>query len=305
MLPALRMHDRHPARLRGAPRRPGRPGDLRRGPERLHFSRPARFAGYADEPGPYPIPDDAPAGLTRTITVPDSFTVGDVRVIMTIDHGCVGDLTIRLFHGASVATILRHVGVGPLGSDASLAGKYTFTDGADATVWQYAPLAASGHPVPPGSYLCTGADAGVLGLRQRFSGLDAAGDWSLQIIDSSPGYTGVLHSWSIAVDRAGIQTCSAPQGACCTGSACTQLTFGECGAIGGSFKGAGVACLDGPNNPVACCRANFNGVNGLNAQDIFDFLSAWFASDPAADFDGGGLSPSDIFAFIQAWFAGC
>ena len=42
------------------------------------------------------------------------------------------------------------------------------------------------------------------------------------------------------------------------------------------------------------------------AGKIFDFINAWFASDPRADFDGtGGLQIEDIFAYLNAWFAGC
>jgi glucose/arabinose dehydrogenase len=58
--------------------------------------------------------------------------------------------------------------------------------------------------------------------------------------------------------------------------------------------------------PRAACAADFNGVNGLNVQDIFDFLSAWFSADPRADFNGaGGVNVQDIFDFLTAWFAGC
>jgi hypothetical protein len=55
-----------------------------------------------------------------------------------------------------------------------------------------------------------------------------------------------------------------------------------------------------------CCPANFNELNGLTVQDIFDFLAAWFAGDPRADFNHvGGISVQDIFDFLSAWFAGC
>jgi hypothetical protein len=56
----------------------------------------------------------------------------------------------------------------------------------------------------------------------------------------------------------------------------------------------------------AACAADFNGVGGLNVQDIFDFLAAWFAGDPRANFNGtGGITVADIFDFLGAWFAGC
>ena len=54
------------------------------------------------------------------------------------------------------------------------------------------------------------------------------------------------------------------------------------------------------------CRADFNGLDGVNVQDTFDFLAAWFASDPRADFNAvNGITVQDIFDFLAAWFQGC
>ncbi len=57
------------------------------------------------------------------------------------------------------------------------------------------------------------------------------------------------------------------------------------------------------------CKADFNcsgGPNALTVQDIFDYLGAWFAQDPRADFNGiDGLTVQDVFDFIGAWFVGC
>ncbi|HMN42004.1 MAG TPA: GC-type dockerin domain-anchored protein [Phycisphaerales bacterium] len=53
------------------------------------------------------------------------------------------------------------------------------------------------------------------------------------------------------------------------------------------------------------CAGDFNCSGTLSVQDIFDFLNAWFAADPRADFNGGGLAVQDIFDFLNAWFAGC
>ena len=71
--------------------------------------------------------------------------------------------------------------------------------------------------------------------------------------------------------------------------------------------------VNGPNDlnadavPDSCsCRANFNGVNGLSVQDIFDFLAAFFQGLPAANFNGvNGITVQDIFDFLAAYFAGC
>ncbi|HVU63802.1 MAG TPA: PQQ-dependent sugar dehydrogenase, partial [Phycisphaerales bacterium] len=62
----------------------------------------------------------------------------------------------------------------------------------------------------------------------------------------------------------------------------------------------------GSSGPCPACPADFNASGGLDVQDIFDFLNAWFAGDPRADFNGlGGTSVQDIFDFLNAWFAGC
>jgi hypothetical protein len=54
------------------------------------------------------------------------------------------------------------------------------------------------------------------------------------------------------------------------------------------------------------CRANFDWSASVDVQDIFAFITAWFAQDPTADIDGiGGITVADIFAFLNGWLAGC
>lgn len=53
------------------------------------------------------------------------------------------------------------------------------------------------------------------------------------------------------------------------------------------------------------CIADFDCVGGIQPQDIFAYIGAYFAGQPAADLDGNGLTPSDIFGFLNAYFAGC
>ncbi|HWB37067.1 MAG TPA: GC-type dockerin domain-anchored protein, partial [Rugosimonospora sp.] len=60
-----------------------------------------------------------------------------------------------------------------------------------------------------------------------------------------------------------------------------------------------------PGDPPACV-ADYNNSGAANLQDIFDFLSGWFAGDAHADINGvGGLTIQDIFDFLAAWFTGC
>lgn len=57
---------------------------------------------------------------------------------------------------------------------------------------------------------------------------------------------------------------------------------------------------------VVTCDADFDNSAGLNSQDIFSFLTAWFTNDPRADFNASGsVTVQDVFSFLAAWFAGC
>ena len=95
-------------------------------------------------------------------------------------------------------------------------------------------------------------------------------------------------------------------GACCNGQVCTITTRALCEADGHVFEGSAACTVDAANNFVACCRANFDGVGGVQVSDIFAFLAAWFAGDSSADIDGeNGVQVADIFAFLSLWFAGC
>jgi hypothetical protein len=54
------------------------------------------------------------------------------------------------------------------------------------------------------------------------------------------------------------------------------------------------------------CGADFNNSGAVTVQDIFDFLSAYFASSPSADVNGSGtVTVQDIFDYLAAYFAGC
>jgi hypothetical protein len=72
---------------------------------------------------------------------------------------------------------------------------------------------------------------------------------------------------------------------------------------------ASQAQCNGTSTTTPCCRADFNKVGGITVQDVYDFLSAWFAGDPAADYvNNGAGTPTQpsIPAFINAWFiSGC
>jgi hypothetical protein len=114
---------------------------------------------------------------------------------------------------------------------------------------------------------------------------------------------------SACTDVFSVGTCTtgvcAQLGGCCNGHVCTTTIASGCTATGFSFKGAGSACGTAAN-PIACCYANFNHVDGVTVQDLMDYLNAWFAGNIAADTDGNGtLSVSDLTQFVNVWTAGC
>lgn len=54
------------------------------------------------------------------------------------------------------------------------------------------------------------------------------------------------------------------------------------------------------------CVADFNCSGAVSVQDVFDFLGAYFAGEPAADVNGaGGVGVQDVFDFLAAFFVGC
>jgi hypothetical protein len=56
----------------------------------------------------------------------------------------------------------------------------------------------------------------------------------------------------------------------------------------------------------ALCPVDFNTDGVIGVQDIFAFISAWFAGDPRTDFNGSGtVEVQDLFAYLSAWFVGC
>lgn len=76
-------------------------------------------------------------------------------------------------------------------------------------------------------------------------------------------------------------------------------TFGEASSTE-NFRDSTVA----PTQPP--CAADFDRSGTANIDDIFAFLTAWFAHDLRADFNGSGsVTIDDIFAFLTIWDAGC
>jgi hypothetical protein len=91
---------------------------------------------------------------------------------------------------------------------------------------------------------------------------------------------------------------SCETGACCTAAGCQQLTSAGCAAAGGSFTGLDTSCTQ----PGICvCPCDWNDDDGVNSQDYFDFLTAFFGNN--GDFNQDGTTNSqDYFDFLTCFF---
>lgn len=77
--------------------------------------------------------------------------------------------------------------------------------------------------------------------------------------------------------------CPAPSiGACCNNATggCLVVDQSVCVTLGANYRGNGTTCSVGQCTVTPVCRADFNGQNGVDVQDIFEFLNAWFAGCP-------------------------
>ncbi len=144
--------------------------------------------------------------------------------------------------------------------------------------------------------------SGCTSQQARIQNLTITGTVLIRVSQSGTGSPGTAAtSGTGAIIITGVDNpCN---GACCVGSTCVATTQAACT---GTFTSVGTSCnIYNANNTTPCCFADFNHASGLSVQDIFDFLAAWFNSDPKANINGGILDVQDIFDFLSVWFAGC
>jgi hypothetical protein len=70
------------------------------------------------------IPDNDPAGIASTISVPDAGTLRSLEVTVAITHTYRGDLVVRLVHGAQTIVLADHAG----GADDNLNQTFAVSD---------------------------------------------------------------------------------------------------------------------------------------------------------------------------------
>ncbi len=159
--------------------------------------RGAGLSVFRSAPG-LAIPDADPIGASDTLFVPDSFVLADVVVGLNLAHTANGDLTVILEHDGLAAVLLA----GPGRANCSEPGGYD-DDGVRIVVDD------EGRPALHFYREEVGAPSGALrgrwrpdtgcgeGILSVFDGSDAAGPWTLTVLDDSAGEFGSLVSWRL------------------------------------------------------------------------------------------------------------
>ena len=154
------------------------------------------------------LPDENPAGVSDTITVPDSVTITDVDVALQVTHTFVGDLCVTLVHqptGTTVDLIQRMGAAGrchlnfPFGCATDNFDIVLNDGGAGGAIESQCVANLSS---PPG-YVPNNPLA-------AFNTLDSAGDWTLIVSDNADGHLGTFDNWALIITSGvGPGTCEA------------------------------------------------------------------------------------------------
>ncbi len=140
------------------------------------------------DPAATAIPDNTPAGLSRTITIVDAGTIDDLDVSLDVTHSWVGDIIVTLEHDGTTVVLLDQAGVPASTFGCSMNNiSAVFDDAAAGTAEN---VCAASDPTINGAF----QPAQSLAV---FNGMDLVGDWTLTISDNAGGDTGTLDQWCL------------------------------------------------------------------------------------------------------------
>lgn len=144
------------------------------------------------------IPDNTPAGIVDTFTVPDSGTIQDVDVEIELLHTYVGDLCITITHNATTVQLIQRMGEdsgschsgSPFGCGQNNMNVRLDDEGTGGAMEDICVADVSSAP----NYI-------PLEALSAFDGMDKAGDWTINVIDNASGDTGSLIRWALVIDN--------------------------------------------------------------------------------------------------------
>jgi len=293
------------------------------------------FVGYNSVCGGGPLPDNrntvavaipdyvgpaptVPTPVSTSINIAQATTINDLDVYVKINHPWGGDVYLRLRGpNGTIIDLYKRAGAaapctpGVIGNGNDLDGTYIFDD--DAATTLHAATIAGPSPIAAIRYIpstCAGVITS-LDSAAGFGGLSTAGNWTLLASDEDEGITGTVQEFGLVINGVQQLTPCGETGACCCGSTCSLTTAASCAGTNQAFVGSGTACNPLGNTTAPCCRADYNhsgaATGQTTVQDVFDFLTGFFANDPCADVDGSGganpISVQDVFDYLSLFFA--
>jgi lysyl endopeptidase len=149
------------------------------------------------------IPDNNPAGVSRTLNVNMAGSLADLRVYLDITHTWVGDLIIDLQHmdSATNVRLVNRPGLPAQGNFGCSGNDMDLTLDDQATLSIQNDCTAGPNPTQAyqigGEYFPNAPLAG-------FAGLPAGGDWRLTVSDNAGADTGTLNAWCLLPAVAGL-----------------------------------------------------------------------------------------------------
>ena len=208
---------------------------------------------------------NVPGVLNKTFVVTSGQIPGaisDVRVTFVgLTHTYMGDVTASLIApNGTTALIIGRVGATaavPYGDASNYGGNYAFFDAATASIWTAAAAAGTTAITPAGSYYPSTTLTGArVALTNAFTGVVAAGTWTVRLTDSTNVDVGSVTTIivdltpSAAVDTDGDGTPDAQDG-CPTDPNKIAVGACGCGVAETDSDGDGTPnCIDGcPSDP--------------------------------------------------------
>lgn len=153
------------------------------------------------------IPDNDDVGVADTLTIvlPEGGTVSDLSVNLVLSGGWNGDLYAYLVSDTGFTVLLNRPGRTSSATDGagSSGMNVTFTAGAATDVHTGLPTSGSdvtgifqpdGRETDPADTLDTDARTALF---DSFYGINAAGDWTLFIVDQAAGDEATFESWTL------------------------------------------------------------------------------------------------------------
>jgi T5SS/PEP-CTERM-associated repeat protein len=247
-------------------------------------------AEYVANPG-IAIPDDNNVGISHTINVPDFFFVDDLDIDLVINHTHVGDLCVSITHNGTTVDIIQEIGNANAGCNHAFFGcssnnlNVVLDDEGTGGALDSLPCPGNTNPFPtsPPNYT-------PLNPLSAFDGMDASGDWTINVSDTEAADLGTLVTWSLHFDL----TPPPPFHADFDGDGIVWMP--DCSVIGAYFRA---------ENAPDCCNPRLAGPAAppLERISVAELLERGLPMVAAGDFNRDGWVDLDDLADAMAAYA--